>query len=137
MSKSYQELIRLRTFEERYEYLKLKGGVGIATFGSHRFLNQVLYTSPEWKRFRHQIIIRDDGCDLASEGHSINGDRIIIHHLNPLTIEDIQNRDRKIFDPDNVVCVSHLTHEAIHYGDRELLPVDPVERRPGDTLCWN
>lgn len=136
MNKSYQELIRLKTFEERFEYLKLNGTVGSRTFGSHRVWNQVLYSSPEWKRFRHQVIIRDNGCDLGMEGYSVDGDRIIIHHINPLTIEDVQNRDRKIFDMDNVICVSHRTHEAIHYGDRDLLPAMPIERRPGDTLCW-
>ena len=136
MIKSYQELIRLKTFEERFEYLKLNGAVGISTFGSHRVWNQILYSSQEWKRFRNQVIIRDNGCDLAMDGYSIEGDRIIIHHINPLTIEDVQNRDRKIFDIDNVVCVSHRTHEAIHYGDRELLPGIPIERCPGDTLCW-
>lgn len=136
MFKSYQELIRLKTFEERFEYLKLKGAVGSRTFGSHRVLNQVLYSSPEWKRFRYQVIIRDNGCDLGMEGYSVDGDRIIIHHINPLSIEDVQNRDRKIFDMDNVICVSHRTHEAIHYGDKNLLPAMPIERRPGDTLCW-
>lgn len=137
MNKSYRELIALPSFEERFEYLKQGGTVGEMTFGSHRWLNQVLYTSPEWKRFRHQVIIRDNGCDLAMEGYSIEGDRIIIHHLNPLTIQDVQNRDRKIFDLDNVICVSDRTHKAIHYGDKELLPAVPIIRTPGDTLCWN
>lgn len=136
MIKSYREMIQLKSFEERFDYLKQGGLVGDATFGSHRWLNQVLYSSPEWKRFRPQVIVRDNGCDLAMEGYSIDGDRIIIHHLNPLTIKDVQNRDRKIFDMDNVVCVSYRTHEAIHYGDRDLLPAVPIERRPGDTLCW-
>lgn len=135
-TKSYREMIRLKTFEERFEYLKLKGAVGGRTFGSYRLLNQALYSSPEWKQFRRQVIIRDNGCDLGMTGYDIDGDRIIIHHLNPLTIEDIQNRDRKIFDMDNVICVSHRTHEAIHYGDKNLLPAVPIERRPGDTLCW-
>ena len=136
MNKSYQELIKLPSFEERFEYLKQGSTVGEMTFGSHRWLNQVLYSSPEWKRFRHQIIIRDNGCDLAMEGYSIDGDRIIIHHLNPLTVQDVQNRDRKIFDPDNVICVSDRTHKAIHYGDKDLLPAVPIARTPGDTLCW-
>lgn len=136
MNKSYRELIKLPSFEERFEYLKQGSTVGEMTFGSHRWLNQVLYSSPEWKRFRHQVIIRDNGCDLATEGYSIDGDRIIIHHLNPLTIQDVQNRDRKIFDMDNVICVSDRTHKAIHYGDKELLPAVPIERMPGDTLCW-
>ena len=133
---SYQELCRLRTFEERFEYLKQGATVGSATFGSHRWLNQVLYSSLEWKRFRNQVIIRDNGCDLGMDGYSIEGDRIIIHHINPLTIEDVQNRSRKIFDLDNVICVSDRTHKAIHYGDKELLPAVPINRQPGDTLCW-
>ena len=136
MSKSYRELIRLKTFEERFEYLKTNSVIGEATFGSHRWLNQVLYTSPEWRQFRRQVIIRDNGCDLGMEGYSVDGDRIIIHHINPLTIEDVQNRDRKIFDMDNVICVSDRTHKAIHYGDKDLLPAVPIERHPGDTLCW-
>lgn len=134
--KSYQELILLPTFEERFEYLKQGGVVGEMTFGSHRWLNQVLYTSYEWKAFRRRVIIRDNGCDLGVEGYSIEGDRIIIHHLNPLTVRDVQNRDPKVFDMDNVICVSDRTHKAIHYGDKELLPATPVFRQPGDTLCW-
>lgn len=137
MNKSYRELILLKTFDERFEYLKLNGVVGGMTFGSHRWLNQVLYTSPEWREFRHKVIIRDNGCDLAMEGYEIEGDRIIIHHLNPLTIEDVQNRDRKIFDLDNVISTSDRTHKAIHYGDKSLLPAVPIFRTPGDTLCWN
>lgn len=134
--KSYSELIRLKTFEERFEYLKLKGNVGGRTFGSERYLNQVLYQSPEWRNFRRKIIIRDNGCDLGMEGYSIDGIKIIIHHINPITIEDIKNRSPKIFDPDNVICVSHMTHEAIHYGDKNLLPSVATERRPGDTCPW-
>lgn len=155
--KSYSELIRLKTFEERFEYLKLKGNVGRRTFGSERYLNQVLYQSPEWRDFRRKIIIRDNGCDLGMEGYSIYGikiticdngfdlgtegystagTKIIVHHINPITIEDIKNRSPKIFDPDNVICVSHMTHEAIHYGDKNLLPSVATERRPGDTCPW-
>jgi len=134
--KSYQELIQFKTFEERYRYLQIKGVIGARTFGSDRYLNQVLYSSPEWKSFRHQVIIRDNGCDLGMEGYDILGDRIIIHHINPITADDVKKRDRKIFDLDNVICVSHRTHEAIHYGDENLLPAMPIIRRPGDTCPW-
>ena len=145
MVRSYRELIRLKTFDERFEYLKLGGVVGRQTFGSERFLNQILYQSPEWRAFRRKIIIRDNGCDLAMEGydivsvingHPVKGAKIIIHHLNPITAEDVRNRERVIFDEDNVVCVSHRTHEAIHYGDKDLLPPVAIERRPGDTCPW-
>ena len=136
LHRSYRELVRLPTFQERYEYLRLGGIVGRATFGSDRYLNQVLYTSREWKSFRNQIIIRDNGCDLGIEGRDVLGDRIIIHHINPLTVEDVEKRSPVIFDPDNVICVSHNTHQAIHYGDQSLLPKDPVERTPNDTCPW-
>jgi hypothetical protein len=136
LRRSYHELARLKTFEERYEYLRLSGMVGQSTFGSDRYLNQALYTSPEWKSFRNRIIIRDNGCDLGIEGRDVLGDRIIIHHINPLTVEDVENRSPVIFDPDNVVCVSHNTHQAIHYGDQSLLQKDPVERTPNDTCPW-
>ena len=136
LHRSYRELVRLPTFQERYEYLRLSGIVGQATFGSDRYLNQALYTSPEWKSFRNRIIIRDNGCDLGIEGRDVLGDRIIIHHINPLTVEDVEKRSPVIFDPDNVICVSHNTHQAIHYGDRSLLPKDPVERTPNDTCPW-
>ena len=113
MIRTYDELITIPTFEERYEYLKLKSGVGVATFGSDRYLNQVLYTSPEWKSFRNRIILRDNGCDLAMEDRAIFGN-ITIHHLNPITVDDVVNRNPMVFDPNNVVCVSHNTHNAIH-----------------------
>lgn len=136
LRRSYHELARFKTFEERYEYLRLSGMVGQSTFGSDRYLNQALYTSPEWKSFRNRIIIRDNGCDLGIEGRDVLGDRIIIHHINPLTVEDVENRSPVIFDPDNVICVSHNTHQAIHYGDQSLLQKDPVERTPNDTCPW-
>ena len=136
LHRSYVELARLSTFEERYEYLRLSGIVGQATFGSDRYLNQTLYTSPEWKSFRNKVILRDYGCDLGIEGRDILGDRIIIHHINPLTIDDIRDRSPSIFDLNNVICVSHMTHEAIHYGDASLLPKDPIERKPNDTCPW-
>ena len=133
--RTYSELILLPTFEERYRYLKLEGSVGIATFGFDRYLNQTLYRSPEWKRFRREIIIRDNGCDLAMEDYDIYG-RILIHHIDPLTPDDVVRRDPKIFDPENVICVSHNTHNAIHYGDEELLITEPIVRTKNDTCPW-
>ena len=133
--KTYSELITIPTFEERFEYLQLKGSVGKDTFGYDRYLNQVLYRSPEWKRLRNQIIIRDAGCDLACDGYGIY-DKVLIHHLNPITVEDVLARSRKVFDPDNLVCVSHNTHNAIHYGDVDLLATGPIIRTKNDTCPW-
>ena len=133
--KTYSELITIPTFEERFEYLQLKGSVGKDTFGYDRYLNQVLYRSPEWKRLRNQIIIRDCGCDLACEGYDIHS-KVLIHHLNPITVEDVLARSQKVFDPDNLVCVSHNTHNAIHYGDVDLLVTGPVIRTKNDTCPW-
>lgn len=133
--KTYSELITIPTFEERFEYLQLKGSVGKDTFGYDRYLNQVLYRSPEWKRLRNQIIIRDGGCDLACDGYDIYG-KVLIHHLNPITVEDVLARSRKVFDPDNLVCVSHSTHNAVHYGDVDLLVTGPIIRTKNDTCPW-
>lgn len=133
--KTYSELITIPTFEERFEYLQLKGSVGKDTFGYDRNLNQVLYRSPEWKRLRNQIIIRDCGCDLACEGYDIHS-KALIHHLNPITVEDVLARSRKVFDPDNLVCVSHNTHNAIHYGNVDLLVTGPIIRTKNDTCPW-
>jgi len=133
--RTYSELITIPTFEERFEYLQLKGSVGKDTFGYDRYLNQVLYRSPEWKRLRNQIIIRDDGCDLACDGYDVYG-KVLIHHLNPITVEDVLARSRKVFDPDNLVCVSHNTHNAIHYGDVDLLVTGPIIRTKNDTCPW-
>ena len=133
--RTYSELITIPTFEERFEYLQLKGSVGKDTFGYDRYLNQVLYRSPEWKRLRNQIIIRDGGCDLACDGYDIY-DKVLIHHLNPITVEDVLTRSRKVFDPDNLVCVSHSTHNAIHYGDVDLLITRPIIRTKNDTCPW-
>ena len=133
--RTYSELITIPTFEERFEYLQLKGSVGKDTFGYDRYLNQVLYRSPEWKRLRNQIIIRDDGCDLACDGYDIYG-KVLIHHLNPITVEDVLTRSRKVFDPDNLVCVSHNTHNAIHYGNVDLLVTGPIIRTKNDTCPW-
>lgn len=133
--RSYKELSRIPTFEERYRYLRLQGQVGKDTFGFDRYLNQILYTSSEWKRFRREILIRDDGCDLGIPDRLIQG-KVLIHHINPLTVEDVERRSPVIFDPNNVICVSHMTHQAIHYGDDNLLPKDPIIRRPGDHCPW-
>ena len=133
--RTYSELIMIQTFEERFEYLQLKGSVGKDTFGYDRYLNQVLYRSPEWKRLRNQIIIRDAGCDLACDGYDVYG-KVLIHHLNPITVEDVLARSRKVFDPDNLVCVSHNTHNAIHYGDVDLLVTGPIIRTKNDTCPW-
>lgn len=137
MMKRYSDLIKLPTFDERFKYLRMSGSVGAETFGCHRYLNQVLYNSKEWRSFRHKVIIRDNGCDLADEDHPISGNRILIHHINPLTKEDVVNRDPKIFDLDNVICVSFDTHQAIHYGDEKYLRRNKVvERKPNDTCPW-
>lgn len=134
-TKSYSELIRLPTFLERYRYLKISGRIGEDTFGFDRYLNQTLYRSAEWKRFRREIIVRDEGRDLGCDGYEIVGN-ILVHHINPITIEDVLNRDPKIFDPENVICVSHNTHNAIHYGGENLLITEPVIRKPNDTCPW-
>lgn len=133
--KCYSELMSLSTFIERYRYLKLGGSVGKETFGYDRYLNQTLYRSPEWKRFRRDIIIRDNGCDLGCEGYDIVG-KILIHHIEPITIEDIIKRNPKIFDPENVISTQLMTHNAIHYGDESLLITEPVVRKPNDTCLW-
>ena len=133
--RTYSELITIPTFEERFEYLQLKGSVGKDTFGYDRYLNQVLYRSPEWKRLRNKIIIRDNGRDLACEGYDIHS-KVLIHHLNPITVDDVLARSRKVFDPDNLVCVSHNTHNAIHYGDMDLLVTGPIIRTKNDTCPW-
>ena len=135
MNKCYSELITLPTFIERFRYLKLDGSVGMDTFGHDRWLNQVLYRSPEWKRFRNGIIIRDNGCDLGCADRPIFG-KILIHHINPLTIEDVLNRDPKIFDEENVISTILLTHNALHYGDESILYQEPITRKPNDTCPW-
>lgn len=133
---SYSELITLPTFEERYRYLRKSGIVGEETFGSHRYLNQTLYRSPEWRRVRNKVIVRDNGCDLGMEGYEIR-DRVYIHHINPISPQDILDRSPVIFDMDNLICVSFNTHQAIHYGDESLLPIISfTERMPGDTKLW-
>lgn len=133
--KTYSELITFSTFEERFEYLQLKGIVGQETFGFDRYLNQILYNSKEWKHLRNEIIVRDNGCDLALDGFEIHG-RILIHHINPITIDDVIKRREMVFDPENLICVTHNTHNAIHYGDKSLLITGPIERRANDTCPW-
>lgn len=135
MSKTYSDLIMIPDYLDRFEYLKVGGKIGVETFGSDRYLNQILYKSPEWKSFRRDIIIRDNGCDLAHKDHPGFG-RMVVHHINPITVEDVLNRDSRVFDPENVVCVTHMTHEALHYGSVDLLPKDPIERKPNDTCPW-
>ena len=133
--KSYTELVKLSSFLDRLRYLKLSGVVGAETFGYERRLNQVLYRSPEWKDIRRKAIIRDNGCDLGIEGRDISG-KLLVHHINPITLEDIYKRDPKIFDLDNLICCSNETHQAIHYGDENLIVAEFTERKPNDTCPW-
>lgn len=137
MSRSYSELITYHTLKERYKYLELGGSVGTATFGSERWLNQRFYKSKEWLDIRRQVIIRDDGCELGVSDYPIQG-RILIHHLNPITSEALLDFGFKsgVLDPDNLICVSHSMHNAIHYGDENLLPKPFSPRTPGDTKLW-
>ena len=134
--RTYSELVRLPTYEERFRYLQLNGTVGQDTFGWDRYINQYLYQrSQKWKRVRNQVIIRDNGCDLGIEGREIY-DRIIIHHMNPLTLADIENESAFVFDPEYLISTTHNTHNAIHYGDENLLIRMPKERTPNDTCPW-
>jgi hypothetical protein len=135
MIKTYRELCDLPTFEERYRYLRIGGTVGRETFGFDRYFNQVFYHSGEWKRTRRDIIIRDGGCDLGIKGRDIY-DRIYVHHLNPITMKDIELCRPCLFDPNNLICTSFATSNALHYGDESLLPRLPKERRKGDTCPW-
>lgn len=134
--KSHSELRKFPTFEARYRYLRLNGHVAEETFGYDRYLNQVFYHSPEWRRFRNEVILRDNGCDLGISERPIHG-TIYIHHLNPITLRDIETRNLSILlDPENAICVSFDTHQAIHYGDESLLLLDVKERQPNDTCPW-
>lgn len=135
MIRTYTELISIPTFIERYRYLKLNGKVGEELFGYARYLNQVFYQSTEWRKIRRQIIIRDSGCDLAVEGHDIFG-TIYVHHMNTLTLEQIRQNDPCLMDPENLICVSRLTHDAITLGDESLLQTDPIIRKPNDMCPW-
>ena len=131
----YHGLSRLQTFEERYKYLRLNGVVGRSTYGFDRYLNQKFYTSTEWRRVRNFVILRDGGCDLGIDGREIR-DKIIIHHMNPISVEEIEHCDEDILNPDYLIATTLNTHNAIHYGDESLLPKKFTERRPGDTKLW-
>lgn len=133
--RTYSELRRIDDFEERYEYLRIGGGVGRETFGFDRYMNQQFYTSREWKQIRQKVIARDLGCDLGIEDHDIF-DQIHVHHMNPMTPDDIKHGNDDILDPEFLISTSHRTHNAIHFGDKNLLPKTMVERRPGDTKLW-
>lgn len=128
-------MIRYSSFEDRFEYLKLGGSVGASTFGFDRYINQEFYSSWEWKNVRRHVIIRDKGCDLAVLGHEIHTD-ILVHHLNPMTPNDVIHQEAWIIDPEFLICTTKNTHNAIHYGDRSLLRVPYVPRSPGDTKLW-
>src|SRR6187397_484154 len=133
--RTYSELVQLETFAERFAYLSIRGEVGCATFGGNRWINQHFYTSPEWRRLRHIIINRDEGCDLGVEGFEIH-DRVIVHHMNPIGEEDILYGTSRALDPENLICTRHDTHNAIHFGDENLLPKAYIPRSPGDTTLW-
>ena len=133
--KRYSELILLPTFEERYKYLQLNGIIGDETFGFDRYINQMFYRSQEWKQVRDYVIVRDNGCDLGIEGHEIRG-KILIHHMNPIGIKDIQQVNKFLLDPEYLITTMLSTHNAIHYGDESLLVTGPIERSKNDTCPW-
>lgn len=133
--RTYSELKKLKTFKERFDYLKLDGKVGKDTFGHDRYLNQILYKLPEWKDVRDKVIIRDNGCDLGLAGYDIYG-RVIVHHMNPITIDDILNKNPEAFNPDYLITTSHDTHNAIHYCEECRSAKDPVVRTRNDTCPW-
>lgn len=135
MIRTYSDLSKLTTFEERFQYLKLSGSVGESTFGYSRYLNQVFYKSMAWKRIRDEVILRDNGCDLGIDGRAIYGP-VIIHHMNPITAEDIETESKFLTDPEYLITTVHNTHNAIHYGDESLLVMSPVERTRNDTCPW-
>ena len=134
--KSYSELITIPTYEGRFEYLYLGGAVGKETFGFDRYLNQQFYNSYEYRKFRRDMALRDLGCDMAMDGYPL-GETFILHHINPISPDDILNRNiRILLDPENTVCANFRTHNAIHYGDSSLLITAPIERKPNDTCPW-
>jgi len=133
--RTYSDLLKLETLEDRFNYLKLGGKVGRQTWGFDRYFNQKFYHSLEWKRIRDIVIIRDNGCDLGIPGYEIN-DKILIHHMNPILIEDLTKGNQDILNPEFLVCTSNITHQAIHYGDIDLLPQKPIIRVAGDTKLW-
>lgn len=134
-TRSYSELRRLTTFEERFDYLSLRGGVGEATFGFDRWINQHFYRSREWKQVRDYVILRDQACDLGIPGYEIHA-QLLVHHMNPVTPDDLIGGEAWVLDPEYLITTTHRTHNAIHYGDLSLIPRGPVERRPGDTRLW-
>jgi hypothetical protein len=134
-NRTYSELCQLETFEERYHYLSLTGTLGIATFGFDRWINQGFYHSQEWRTVRNQVIVRDNGCDLGIPGYEIYSG-LIVHHMNPISLEDFEQGVEWIIDPNFLITTSLQTHNAIHYGDETLLPRGPVVRKPGDTTLW-
>lgn len=135
MIRTYKELCKLKTFEERYEYLRIKSIVGDKTFGYDRYLNQLLYSNPRWKKTRYEVIVRDDGCDLGMEGYRINT-KILVHHMNPITIEDVEQDRDHVYDPEYLICTAFGTHNAIHFGNTASLPRVPKERSKNDTCPW-
>lgn len=135
MIRTFSELVHIPTFEERFDYLQLRGQVGSSTFGFDRWMNQLFYRSRDWKLVRQHVIARDLGCDLAMEGYEIH-DRIYIHHMNPMEADDLVHGNQDVLNPEFLISTTHRTHNAIHYGDRNLLPRKLVERRPGDTALW-
>lgn len=135
MMKTYSELTRYESFNERYRYLALGGSVGRETFGFDRWINQKFYRSSEWRRLRQEVILRDNGCDLGVEGYDIH-DRILVHHMNPITVQHIDDWDELVWNPDYMITTTHQTHNAIHYGDESLLPRLFVPRTRGDTKLW-
>ncbi len=135
MIRRYSELASLGSFEERFEYLRLRGQVGDPTFGYDRWMNQDFYASTQWRQIRHHVIARDQGCDLGVEGFE-GFDRIYIHHMNPRSVQDLQDGNEDILDPEFLISCTHRTHNAIHYGNERHLPRQLIERRPGDTKLW-
>lgn len=133
--RTYSELIQIPTYEERFAYLRLGGTVGADTFGFDRWINQQFYSSPEWKAIRDEVIIRDNGCDLGIKGYDIHG-RIYIHHMNPISVRDIIDMTEYLLNPEYLICTTHNTHNAIHYGDENLLTFAPIERTKYDTCPW-
>lgn len=134
-TRTYSELRRFSTFEERFDYLSIRGEVGRATFGFDRWINQQFYRSREWKQVRDHVVVRDNGCDLGISGYEIRS-QLLVHHMNPITPEDLERGENWVLDPEFLITTTHRTHNAIHYGDSSQLIKPPVERRPGDTKLW-
>lgn len=134
-TRSYPDLLELTTFEARFDYLSIKARIGEQTFGFERWMNQAFYRSKEWRDVRREVIIRDEACDLGIPGFDIH-ERALVHHIVPMTVEDLERGNPLVFDPDNLITTTHNTHNAIHWGDKSLLRVAPPERKPGDTKLW-